>query len=174
MIGKLLSLSKLDLALYGCAALLVLVLAGMVMKWKHDSGVLKVERAEHKAAVGTLKREHQVELDRAHEATAIAIENARLQREISSGYQKRLAQLEADRARTPARAVRLCIEPGSVSATATGPHAAGGEGLPEAPGRDPRVSRDIGPDLYALADEADRCAAQRDALIEGWTRVSAP
>jgi hypothetical protein len=98
--------------------------------------------------------------------------NARLTREASNDYQQQLEDLRTARTDTPTRAVRLCRSPDHVPATAGGPRAEGDEGLPEAPRRDPEVSRDIGPELYSLADDADQCAAQRDALIAWALKIS--
>ncbi len=98
--------------------------------------------------------------------------NARIAQETSNGYQQQLADLRKARADTPARVVRLCVGPDDVPPTAGGHRAARPGGLQEAPRRDPQVSRDIGPDLYDLADEADQCAAQRDALIDWALKVS--
>lgn len=67
------------------------------------------------------------------------------------------ADLQAIRDRPrPVRRVYLCPDQAAAPGGAAGP---GAPGLPGAPGRD------LGPDLYQLADDADRCAAQLDALI---------
>jgi len=109
-----------------------------------------------------LAREN-VELE---ERASTAEANAAKAREASDAYQKRLAANRGARGATPVRSVRLCLGPERVPATAGGHDAAGSDGLPEAPGRDLEAGPDIGPDLYALADEADECAIQRDALID--------
>lgn len=100
-----------------------------------------------------------------------AQETARRQEAASNAYHDEQDRLDKDRADIPVRAVRLCHgAPARVPEAASGVAAAGSGGLSEAAGSDPgdRWSDDgpdIGPALYAEADEADKCAVQRDALI---------
>lgn len=171
--------SKLDLLLWGAVGLICVGGLALVNHWRLDSGRLKVERADRKAE----QQLHAARVSQLEERAAIAIENARKANEVSDRYQKERARLEAERAAIPVRTVRLCHDrgaavpaaaAGSASGTAGGHHAAGGEELPQAPGRDPRDrwsddGPDVGPELYQLADEADQCAVQRDALQE-WIR----
>jgi hypothetical protein len=96
----------------------------------------------------------------------------KLQWDASNAYQQALEDLRAQRDRTPSRAVRLCIGAQELPSAAGGSGETRREELPAAPRPGPQVGRDIGPELYQLADEADRCAAQRDALID-WVIKSA-
>jgi hypothetical protein len=96
----------------------------------------------------------------------------KLQWEASNAYQHALEDLRTQRDRIPTRAVRLCIGAEQLPSTAGGPGEARSEGLPAASRPGPQVGRDIGPELYQLADEADQCAAQRDALINWIKRAS--
>jgi hypothetical protein len=104
--------------------------------------------------------------------------------EASHDYERRLQALNDAKADTPVRSVRLCRNTPSVSSTATTPGGTSSTnpgGLQEAAGFHPgygsglqtgEVDRwgdagpDIGPLLYALADEANRAAAQCNALIK--------
>lgn len=167
-----------DLILWGAIALLAAGALGMVNHWRLDSGRLKVEKAERKLE----QQAYANKVSELEERVAIEIENRRKADEVSDRYQKRNAELDAARALIPARTVRLCngaaaaarVSTPASSGAAGGHHAAGSEELPQAPGRDPRDrwsddGPDVGPELYALADQADRCASQRDALQE-WIR----
>lgn len=169
--------SKADLVLWAAGALLAAGAIGLVNHWRLDSARLKVEKTERKVE----QQQHAAKVSQLEERVAIEIENTRHANEVSDAYQKHNAQLEADRADTPVRTVRMChpAAPGGLpaataGAAAGGHHAAGSEGLSQAPGQDPRDrwsddGPDIGPELYALTDEADRCASQRDSL-QDWIR----
>lgn len=164
--------SKVDLILWGVLATCAVGLGIVVNHWRLDSGRLKVERSERKLE----QQAFATRVSQLEERAAIEIENRRKADEVSNHYQKRNAELERDRAATPVRTVRLCVDraattvPASASSgAASGHHAAGPEGLPETPGRAVEAGIDIGPELYAIADEGDRCASQRDALQE-WIR----
>lgn len=165
--------SKLDMIMWAGVALLAAGAIGLVNHWRLDSGRLKVERTERKVE----QEAYAARVSHLEERAAVAIENARKANEVSDEYQKRLAALEAARALTPARSVRLRIDrapaaglPATASSgTAGGHHAAGSEGLQETHGRSLEAGIDIGPELYAIADEADKCAAQRDSL-QDWIR----
>lgn len=175
--------TKADLILWGVLAACIVGLGIVVNHWRLDSGRLKVERTERKVE----QEAFAARVSDLEERVAIEIENTRKANEVSNHYQARNTELEAARADTPARTVRLCHGAASAAvpatasgATAGGHHAARSEGLPDSPGQHPRNGRggvgdydpwsedgpDIGPVLYALADEADRCASQRDALME--------
>jgi hypothetical protein len=96
-----------------------------------------------------------------------------LAKAATDDYEERLAALEVARSDIPVRSVRLCRSPtGWVPAPSHAslgtPAGVTGEQPAEA-GRDIEVSRDIGPELYALADQADERAAQCNALIS-WAR----
>jgi hypothetical protein len=85
---------------------------------------------------------------------------------------QRLADLETARSATPTRVVRLCHTNPAVPATtgtASGTDAGIAAEQPSTAGPDIEAGPDIGPNLYALADEADQRAAQCNALI-GWVR----
>lgn len=170
--------TKLDLVMWVAVGLICAGGLALVNHWRLDSGRLKVEKAERKAE----QIAHAAKLDELEERISIEIENRRKADEVSNRYQQRNAELDAARADTPVRTVRMCrgaeaaarVSAAASSGAAGGHHAAGSEELPEAPGRDPRDrwsddGPDVGPELYALADEADRCASQRDALQE-WIR----
>lgn len=93
--------------------------------------------------------------------------------EASNGYQQELQALRARR--VPARVVRLCSAADQglpVSAGAGRPDgAAAGTGGSEA---EARPGRDVGPELYAIADDCDAVAAQLRGL-QAWVRgVAAP
>jgi len=159
---------KLDLILWGAVGLLAIGAFALVNHWRLDSGRLKVERVQHSAKVNELEQRIAFEIDNQRKANA-----------ASDQYQKKLAELDAARADIPVRTVRLCNGPKPVSATAAratpgGPDAASTEGLQEAAGSDTRDrwsddGPDIGPELYAVADDGDKCSAQVDAL-QAWIR----
>jgi hypothetical protein len=108
----------------------------------------------------------------------------KIAKESLDDREARLKRLEDAKADTPVRSVRLCRNTPSVSSTATTPGGTSSTnpgGLQEAAGFHPgygsglqtgEVDRwgdagpDIGPLLYALADEANRAAAQCNALIK--------
>jgi hypothetical protein len=170
-------LSGIRLGVYACVAVLVGYLV-----WREHSLTRKVATisAERKAE----QLQHAALVSQLNERIAIEIENRRKADEVSNRYQSKLADLELERTATPVRTVRLCNGPAAklpanaASGAASGHHAAGSDGLPEASGFHPGYGStdrwsdagpDIGPELYALADQADKCAAQRDALQE-WIR----
>jgi hypothetical protein len=169
--------SKLDLIMWAAIALFAAGAIALVNSWRLDSGRLKVERTERKAEL----QAHAAKVSELEERIAIEIENRRKADEVSNAFQANLRELAAARADTPVRTVRMCNHGTSAPVPATAPgsaagghHAAGSAGLPQAPGLDfgDRWSDDgpdVGPALYALTDEADTCAATRDALQE-WIR----
>jgi hypothetical protein len=79
----------------------------------------------------------------------------KVHREALDGYQK---DLELIANRKPVRPVVVC--PSGVPGAASGTSDSGTGGVPGGTGVN------IGPDLAALADRADRCAAQLNALIK--------
>jgi hypothetical protein len=153
--------STLDLVLYGLLALAVAGAVAVVGKWKHDAGLLKVERAAHVA-----------ELKRVNGELATERHNAQLARESSNAYQQALEDLRGARAATPARVVRLCHATTELPGAAGGFAAPGEEAVPDPARSDLEAGPDIGGPLYTLADEADECAVQRDALIDWITRTA--
>jgi len=145
------------------AAAAVLAIIGGIL-W-HDHHVTKklnavsAELRQEKANYAALQAAQAHERKIAHEASA--------------DFESRLKALDEARAATPVRSVRLCRPANpSVSATAgaaNGTDAGAAAEQPGAPGQATGISRDIGPDLYALADAADERAAQCNALIR-WVR----
>jgi hypothetical protein len=103
-------------------------------------------------------------------AIAAERENARKANEASERYAISLENLKAARAATPTRSVRLCVNSSVPEAGAsTGADATDSKGLSEAYRPDIKIGRDIGRELYDLADEADLCPAKLEALQE-WVR----
>lgn len=88
---------------------------------------------------------------------------ARVRKEVSGEYQGEIATLRAGQ-RQPAPAVRLCQQAPAVPASGTtgGSHGAGATGgqLPEGTGTGAVQGRDIGAELFRLADRADELTAQ--------------
>lgn len=121
-------------------------------------------RAEKRARVA------ETALELAHAEIEAERENTRKANEASERYAISLEQLKAARAAIPTRVVRLCNTPSVSQAGATpGTDATGAEGLPQAPGPDNSAGPDVGGELYDLADEADQCAVQLEAL-QDWVR----
>lgn len=115
----------------------------------------------------------QEKLDAKERELVAERKNAEKARKASDDYQTELERLRAARADTPARVVRLCLNPADdVSEAASRPPEARAEGLPEAARSDHRAGPDIGGELYELVDEADQCAAQRDALINWYRNIN--
>jgi hypothetical protein len=116
--------------------------------------------------VGALKSE----LSTAEATIAAERENTRKANEASERYAVSLENLKAARARTPTRTVRLCVNTGVPEAgTTPGTDATGEERVSEALGSNIKASRDIGRELYELADEADECSVRLEAL-QDWVR----
>lgn len=84
---------------------------------------------------------------------------AKVHKETVEGFRNDLQTIAN---RKPARPVLVC-SPG-VPRTPGGTAGAGADGLQDA------ARTDIGPSLAALADKADRCAAQLNALIKSYDR----
>lgn len=136
---------------------LALALAGatawgtfVVLDWRADARRLALVEQE----LVDVRARHRLELTAAQEAT--------------DEYRNELETLRSRRAAEPARPVRLCraaVPAGSSSPAAgrpDGPAAGAGQlSGPDGPGRD------VGPDLYAIADRCDELSAQLRGL-QGW------
>lgn len=156
--------SKMALIVYGVAALCVIGFGIAVKKWRDDSKEFALAKVEWSKTLESKNREL------ADMAASVEKANA-----ASNDYQDELARLEDERANTPVQSVRLCRSPTgyvpapSPAAASSGPDEGWHDGIPHSARPDIEVGPDIGPALYALADKADQCAAQRDALI-GWIK----
>ena len=146
--------SKIDLILIGGLALCVIGFAIVVKKWHDDSNAYKLAKVEWSKTLESKNREladMQANVEKANAA--------------SNKYHDELDRLDRERLTTPVRSVRLCHSPvrvpqATAGTTASGTPETGDEGLQV------EVGPDIGARLYDLADQADQCAAQRDALID--------
>jgi hypothetical protein len=159
--------STIDLVLYGLLALAVGGAVGVVVKWKHDAELLKVERAQHTADVQRL----EATIAARDERIAIEIENRRLADESSNHFQGRLRELEAQRLADGFGAIRVCRRPVLNLSTAAPGAAAGGSDAAAVPG-DPgaaEVSTDVGPaaDVYGTRCEANTIQVEE---LQGWIR----
>jgi len=127
---------------YGLAAASVLWLLLVVKGWHDDAQKLP-----------------QVTQDFAVYRTAIEA-GVKVRKEVSDGYEGELSALRASRdAAGPARVVRLCQPPTDVPAAPRGSGVDSGA----SPGAGPLpqvAGPDIGPKLYASADEADEVSAK--------------
>lgn len=136
-------------------------IAGVLWHDHHVTGRLRAEKAAN------------AQLEASYNALQASYAHERkIATEASNDYERRLKDIQSRRADTPTRSVRLCREAPRVPGTSGGAlgTAAGTAGeQPAEAGHDLEVSRDVGPDLYALADEADERAAQCNALIK-WVR----
>ena len=153
----------LRLAGYGLAALAVGLLAWRVNAWRAAYQALPAAR-EALAASESARRQ---------DAAQWAAESARIAT-VSKGYLDELEKLRTARQSVPARAVRLCSSPATARSDTAAPTAttgvdvspaATGELSAEA-GSDHPSGPDIGPDLYALADESDSIVASCRSLQE--------
>ena len=122
-------------------------------------GVREALAREEACADGSRCRERQRALEAAQAAKS---------KEVVDGYERELADVRGRP--VPVRTVRLCPDRGNVPGArparpADGPGAPAAD-VPEAPGRD------LGPDLYQLARDADEIAARLRALQE-WNRALA-
>ena len=139
---------------YGAAVAAVALMGWRVSVWHGSHKALRVAekalKAERQCADGTECAKRVTELNqKAVAATA----------EARATYEQELASVRSNR---PVRVVRLCPDPGDVRDAGTAP---GTYGTP-APGGvvSGPAGRDLGPNLYALAREADELAAQLRAL----------
>jgi hypothetical protein len=133
--------------------------------WRYHH--VKSERDEYKAEAA------QTKADLTALRTAYAHER-KIATEASNDYESRLQALSAAAVATPVRSVRLCRSPtGYVPApgpTSSGTGSADPSGQPGEAGRDSEAGPDVGVELYALADAADKAAAQCNALIH-WVNL---
>lgn len=147
----------LRLYLYAAGALAIV---GLLWYTVHaiDQGGYNRAQAEYTKAMDQLKAEHQQEL----------LQRDLQSEEASNGHQQELSRLRGAR---PSRVVRVCdasaggnqvrdaqAPGGSPDGSATGGLLPQGDG-----------SRDIGPGLYAIADDADECSAKVRAL-QDWIK----
>ena len=145
------------IALYAAAALAVVALAWRVVAWRHAYHELPAveERLALEVTCGEgsecLKRQAALEAELAAKTT-----------EVVENYEQELAVLR-DRP-VPVRTVRVCPDPGNVQG-AVAPGSVDGTSTPAA-GVSGAPGRDIGPDLYQLARDADEVAARLRALQE--------
>ncbi len=164
MIGNLLEpyLVWIRLAAVLVAALVIAFGVVTVKKWHRDS-----------LALASVEAERDEIAAQAQAALSILAAQQRAAYEASEGFQREVQELR-DRP-VPVRTVRVYV-PARAAVPATGSTA----GRPDAgaqasgvvhPGAGPALSRDIGPDLYALTLEADRCSAQLRAL-QGWVAAT--
>jgi hypothetical protein len=133
-----------------------------VSNWRAAAARLPAIEAERDAA-----RDYIVQYRKAAKAEHLRVNKA------SKGYQDELKALRITALAQPARVVRLCRPAGGSAGSAgtasqSGPDgAATGAGeLSEATGSGVEQGPDIGPELYAIADDADRIVAQCRALQE--------
>ena len=138
------------------------VYAGLALSFVGLAVALKVQTGR----VGALKSE-KAQL----QSLVIAQqENLKKANEASERYAISLENLKTARAATPTRSVRLCVNSGMPESRASpGADASSAERLQEALGSNIKASRDIGRELYDLADEADLCPAKLEALQQ-WIR----
>lgn len=151
---------KLKLAGYLLGGACVLVLGWILNGWRVDSNRLPLvekELSDERANVAQIKKDAKVVAD------------------ASTGYQSELALLRSGNASRPGTPVRLCqpARPASVRVPATEPGPDGGAAAAGMVSRDTGVrpeegpaaaGGDIGPDLRALGNRADRVNAQARGL----------
>ncbi len=140
----------LKLAGLGIVAACLLWVFLVVKGWHDDSQALPGVKRDRDAAIATAE---QVTKDMLAEASRLAT--------VNKGLSDENETLRGIRAATPVRSVRLCLparspnqaDPAAPGGSDAGPAGAGS--LPEGAGRDPEPGPEIGPDMYALMDEAD-------------------
>jgi hypothetical protein len=148
------------------AALVSLVAIVALMGWRVS--------AWHEAysAIGPLRKQLTVETS-CGEGSACRAREAKLREELVREKAEVVAGLESELAAVrgrPARVVRVCPGAGDVPVSGA---AGRGHGAPAGPGIIPvPAGPDIGPDLYALAREADEVTARCRALQQ-WNRALA-
>lgn len=138
--------------------------------WHDDSQALPGVRAQRDAALAETAR---VRSDLANEVSRLTTVNEGLIREKN--------ELERARAAVPVRPVRLCrsapagaARPPDPAAPGGGDAAPAGTGvLPPEGGWDSAAGPDVGPDLYALFDEADELLRRYRGLQEYVTGLPA-
>jgi hypothetical protein len=150
----------------------VVVICGLLWKDHYNVKRLNAARVELK----------QTKADYEALKTAQAHER-KIATEATNEFQRTVKELQAAKADTPVRSVRLCRSPtGYVPASAPAPSgvdAGSANGLQDAAGFHPGYGNadrfgdagpDIGPSLYAEADRANEVAAQCNALM-GWIKA---
>ena len=141
---------------YGSAVAAVALMGWRVSVWHESHGKLQAAEnaleAERECREGTVCAKRAAELTQKAETT---------RQEVVASYEQELASVRSER---PVRVVRVCADPGNVPGSGT-PGAADGSTAPGGVVSGP-PRPDIGPDLYALAREADEVAARLRALQE--------
>lgn len=144
------------------AALILAAIAGLLWHDKHQTDRANRLARENATLAESIEAERKA---RAHEL--------KIAKEASDGYAQRLNELQAARADTPVRSVRLCRNASPAVPAATGTAIGADAGTageqPAAAGSDVEIGPDIGAALYAQADDNDQRAAQCNALIR-WVR----
>lgn len=127
---------QLRLIAAGVALCAIGVLAVVVNGWRLDAAKVPALERQIEDSARSLKRAEEASIE----------------------FHKELADIRATR---PAPVIRLCVNP-----VQTGPDPASGPDGPAGPAGvlPPAVGRDIGPELYGLADRADECSARLRAL----------
>lgn len=147
---------------YALAVAAVVALGWRIHAWREAYKALPDVQAELEAEIACGEGSKC-----AARAAELQQKAAEASREVVDGYEQELARVRSER---PRRVVRLCSDGSGLPVSGARPGAAGGAApggvLPEHPGRD------LGPDLYALAREADELTAQCRALIR-WNRALA-
>jgi hypothetical protein len=142
------------------AALILAAIAGLLWHDKHQTDRANRLARENATLAESIEAERKA---RAHEL--------KIAKEASDGYAQRLSELQAARADTPTRSVRLCRSASpAVPATAgaaLGTDAAGDAGHAGEAGQGVEAGPDIGAALYSLADEKDEELA-RCASLQKW------
>lgn len=163
--------SKLDLVLWGLLAAGAIGLLMVVASWRDDS-VNKLPAAQREI--------DRLEFDYDALSKRVAANDAKTENH-GNEFEQAESRLDDARADTPARDVRLCVDsvPSATRPSAReasrGDHAASADAgqLPEAPRRDieerAAAGPDIGPELYALIDEADHTALVATSC-QAWER----
>lgn len=144
------------------AAFAVAFAAVTVKKWHRDSLALASAEAERDELAA-----------QAQSAIATLAAQQRAAYAASEGFQREIQELR-DRP-VPVRTVRVLV-PARAAVPAPGPAAGRPDAGAQAGGlvqsrAGPAASRDIGPDLYALTLEADRCSAQLRGL-QAWVAAT--
>lgn len=151
------------LAVAAAFAVLLALVFGLRVQAKH----YRAQRDEARAALAYAEAIGKQQAERtvaAEKAAHDALEAARAVRETAYADVDRWQRVAADRA----RGVRVCVDPGP--RTGPVPGAAGAGSGNDAAGTVADVPREVGPDLVALAADADRVAArleQCQAYVRG-------
>ena len=145
---------------YAAAAAAALWMLALVGHWRKDS----TERLPAAEAALEAERLCGEGSDCAGRQAALEAAQAETTAKVVATYETELAAIRS----RPARVVRLCPDTGHLpdAGNAPGP---GGTAPAVVPGQ---TGRDIGPELYDLAREADEVAARLRALQE-WNRALA-